>query len=923
MKRFFALILCLVMVFSLLPEAAAEDIQIVEIEEPEELISLVEPADEQEQSTPKAEAVPNDKVAGGNCGDNVQWTLYSDGTLQLSGSGNMWNFNSSDPVPWREYCDSIKTLSIGTEITSIGNRAFAGCTKLKLDPASSHCLGYVTVIGYAAFSGCESLDYVFIPRTVTSIAENAFSGCTNLKRVTIAGNPSVGPAVFYGCSSLETVSLLSSLAPTFDDEAFHHDDPPWVHIYYPPNCSTYSACLGQNYGGDLSWTEGLYGWCGDDVTWELDEDGRLSIYGSGPTWALPSFREKTGSIRSAYVSTGVTSLNDYFFYTMSYLAEVSLPDCITEIGNYCFYGDPIRSIEIPAAVTKIGQSAFVNTDLTDIRFLGHPPTMAPSAFSGLSGVTAWYYPLHDWTEDAWSRVGGSIAWTCDDKIGTSVTWKLNSAGKLTLSGSGATWDYYDGHPGFWYVSDDCKSLSVASGVTELGEQLFYKLDELTSAAIPNTVTALGSYAFGNCINLEQLVFEGSAPSFGSSCFYNIRNLTAYYPATDTSWTDSVMKKYGADSISWESITKPTITTQPKSVSTTVGGTAKFTVAATGVGLSYQWQYRTSSTGSWYNSTASTAKSATFTVTAESYRNGYQYRCKVTNAAGSVLSNAATLTVTSISKPAITSHPKTTTVAEGETAKFTVAATGGALTYQWYYRTSASGTWTKCTGTGYNTATLSVKAVDYREGYQYRCLVKNSAGSIYTNNAALHILAKPAITTHPKTTTVAEGETVNFTVKATGGNLSYQWYYRTGSSGEWSKCTGTGCNTATLSVKAVAYREGYQYRCLVKNSLGSIYTNNAALHILAKPAITTQPASKTAAAGTTVKFTVAATGGNLTYQWYYRVSSTGTWTKCSGTGYNTATLSVEAKAYRSGYQYRCLVKNTAGEVYTNAVTLTVK
>ena len=285
-------------------------------------------------------------------------------------------------------------------------------------------------------------------------------------------------------------------------------------------------------------------------------------------------------------------------------------------------------------------------------------------------------------------------------------------------------------------------------------------------------------------------------------------------------------------------------------------------------------------------------------------------------------DAATQTAESNSKPAITTHPKTTTVSEGVTVKFTVKATGGSLTYQWYYRTSSTGTWTKCTGTGYNTATLSVKAVAYREGYQYRCLVKNSSGSIYTNNAALHILAKPAIKTHPKTTTVAEGETAKFTVAATGGNLSYQWYYRVSSTGTWTKCTGTGCNTATLSVKAVAYREGYQYRCLVTNSLGSIYTNNAALHLLAKPAIKTQPASKTANENATVKFTVAASGGNLSYQWQYRTSSSGTWKNSTTTGCKTATLSVKAEGYRSGYQYRCKVKNSLGTVYSKAATLTV-
>ncbi len=95
-----------------------------------------------------------------------------------------------------------------------------------------------------------------------------------------------------------------------------------------------------------------------------------------------------------------------------------------------------------------------------------------------------------------------------------------------------------------------------------------------------------------------------------------------------------------------------------------------------------------------------------------------------------------------------------------------------------------------------------------------------------------------------------------------------------------------------------------------------------LTVVTKPTITTQPASKTVSAGTTVKFTVKASGGALKYQWYYRTSSSGSWTKCTGTGAATATLTVEAKAFRNGYQYRCRVSNAAGYKYSSAATLTV-
>ncbi len=91
---------------------------------------------------------------------------------------------------------------------------------------------------------------------------------------------------------------------------------------------------------------------------------------------------------------------------------------------------------------------------------------------------------------------------------------------------------------------------------------------------------------------------------------------------------------------------------------------------------------------------------------------------------------------------------------------------------------------------------------------------------------------------------------------------------------------------------------------------------------AKPVITAQPKSLTAALNTEAKFTVKATGaGN--YQWYWRKSASGSWSKSTLSGSTTATLSVTATAGRSGYQYRCKVSNDAGYVYTSAATLTVQ
>lgn len=102
----------------------------------------------------------------------------------------------------------------------------------------------------------------------------------------------------------------------------------------------------------------------------------------------------------------------------------------------------------------------------------------------------------------------------------------------------------------------------------------------------------------------------------------------------------------------EVVYAPAITTQPTAQTVTEGKTATFTVEATGGNLSYQWQQSTDNGSSWTDITGET--NATYTIaTTTMDMNGTQYRCVVSNSAGSVESNAATLTVTAIPTYSIT------------------------------------------------------------------------------------------------------------------------------------------------------------------------------------------------------------------------------------------------------------------------------
>ena len=269
---------------------------------------------------------------------------------------------------------------------------------------------------------------------------------------------------------------------------------------------------------------------------------------------------------------------------------------------------------------------------------------------------------------------------------------------------------------------------------------------------------------------------------------------------------------------------PVFLLQPQSVLAAEGETVSFSAVCDDDFASYRWYCRSGESADWALCTEAGWDSDTLSLQAALSLSGTQYRCEATTRTGSVVSEAATLTVQQV--PSIVTQPQSVSAAAGQSVSFTVTAEGTDLSCQWYYRTSASGGWSRSSnGTG---ATLTIEAKDYRNGYQYRCVVSNVYGTLTSSTATLSVRQKPAITSQPQSVTAAAGQSVSFTVKATGDDLSYQWYYRTSASGSWSKSTnGTG---ATLTIEAKSYRRGYQYRCVVTNSLGSATSSAATLTV---------------------------------------------------------------------------------------------
>ena len=180
---------------------------------------------------------------------------------------------------------------------------------------------------------------------------------------------------------------------------------------------------------------------------------------------------------------------------------------------------------------------------------------------------------------------------------------------------------------------------------------------------------------------------------------------------------------------------------------------------------------------------------------------------------------------------ITAQPMNAGGPIGSTAIFTMGATGEGLTYQWQYSIDGGETWTNSGMAGANTNTLQVPVTAARDGQLYHCVVTDDSGSSATTSAVvLRVGNAPVIVSQPQSCTGAVGTTAVFTVEATGDDLTYQWQYSNNGGETWVNSSATGAKTGSISVAALAYRNGQMYRCIITNEYGSVISDAATLTV---------------------------------------------------------------------------------------------
>lgn len=247
----------------------------------------------------------------GTCGDSAKWSLDTDtGVLTISGSGDMYDYDYTDDVPWYSQKNSIKSVNIGNGVTSIGERAFEDCSSLKNITIPDG----VTSIGWRAFEVCSSLTSITIPESVTSIGGDAFYNTAYYNNEDNWKNDVlfIGNHLIVAKESISGSYTVRTGTKTIADFAFY-------------NCSSLTSIT--------------------------IPDGVTSIGGGA--------FEDCRSLTNITIPNSVTSIGSIAFYGCSSLTSITIPESVTSIGHWAFFDcTSLNSVIIPKSVNTIEERAF-------------------------------------------------------------------------------------------------------------------------------------------------------------------------------------------------------------------------------------------------------------------------------------------------------------------------------------------------------------------------------------------------------------------------------------------------------------------------------------------------------------------------------------------------------------------------------------
>ena len=372
-------------------------------------------------------------------------------------------------------CSGLTSITIPNSVISIGGGAFSGCsglTSISVESGNTHydsrnnCNALIETTSNTIIAGCKN---TVIPNSVTSIVDGAFSDCSGLTSITIPNSVTrIGIAAFYNCSGLTSITIPNSVT-SIGYDAFSGCSSLTSVVWNAVNCSDFS-----NKGSEISKP--------------FSSNITSFVFGNSVQHIPANICYYMNNLTSLTIPNSVTSIGDYAFYGCSGLDSVIwnarncgdfnaspfnsscnrvkvfvLGNSVQHIpANLCNGMTRIKEITIPANVETIGENAFLDCD-------------------NLSKVDV--YNLAAW---------------CNTDF-TNTYCPLRSA-DLYINGTKPT------------------RIDIPDGVTKVGAYTFLNCTQVTEVVLPSSVTEIGPNAFFGGSRLQTITLDDALETIGDNAF---------------------------------------------------------------------------------------------------------------------------------------------------------------------------------------------------------------------------------------------------------------------------------------------------------------------------------------------------------------------------------------------------------------------